>query len=135
MCVSYGAYGVGSRFNNADATIVFLFTARKRTKWLLDLFASISQLARVQVIKVYFFYHTRLSWRRTLFKEVYEEMFITRSSCREERSFVCMSVYEDSVVCTIPLSFIEVYFGFEIGFSFLLSHSALGLRLYLDYIL
>ena len=42
-----------------------------------------------------------------LFKEVYEEMFITRSSCREERSFVCMSVYEDSVVCTIPLSFIE----------------------------
>ena len=50
-------------------------------------------------------------------------------------SFVCMSVYEDSVVCTIPLSFIEVYFGFDIGFSFLLSHSALGLRLYLDYVL
>ena len=120
---------------------MFLFTARKRTKWLLDLFTSISQLARVQVIKVFFFYTTLGSHggaRKTtlyLFKEVYEEMFITRSSCREERSFICMSVYEDSVVCTIPLSFIEGHFGFEIGFSFLSSHSALGLRLYLDYIL
>ena len=37
---------------------MFLFTVRKRTKWLLDLFTSINQLARVQVMKVYFLYHT-----------------------------------------------------------------------------
>ena len=64
-------------------------------------------------MKVYFLYHTLMAAHEKprfnyLFKEVYEEMFITRSLCRDE----------DSVVFTIPLSFIEEHFGFEIGFSF-----------------
>ena len=69
------------QFNNADATIVFLFTARRRTKWILDLFTSISQLARAYsgravCFKINFFisYKFLISFADRIYRPVIDQL-------------------------------------------------------------
>ena len=90
-------------------------------------------------MKVYFLYHTLMGAHekpRYTCSRRYMKRCLSRDPHVVRKDIFCLHVCLRRFSSLYnSLSFIEVHFGFDIGFSFLLSHSALGLRLYLDYIL